>query len=168
MQLNDTHPSIAVAELMRLLVDEHQMDWDKAWDITQKTLAIPTTRCCRRRWRSGRCRCLPAFCRGTWRSSTRSTAASSMKCAPRFPGDNDRIARMSLIDEHDEKYVRMANLATVGSHAVNGVAELHSELLKKTTLHDFYEFSPEKFLQRDQWRNAAALACAQQSGTAAR
>ena len=76
----------------------------------------------------------------------------------RFPDDNDRVTRMSLIDEHGEKYVRMAYLATVGSHAVNGVAELHSELLKKTILHDFYELRPAEISERHQRRDPSPLA----------
>jgi glycogen phosphorylase len=146
VQMNDTHPSIAVAELMRLFVDEHQMDWDKAWEVTQKTLGytnhtlLPEAL---EKWS------LPLFASLLPRHLEIIYEINRRfldEVRARFPGDNDRVARMSLIDEHDEKYVRMAYLATVGSHAVNGVAELHSELLKKTVLHDFYEFSPQKFL----------------------
>ena len=146
VQMNDTHPSIAVAELMRLFVDEHQMDWDKAWEITQKTLGytnhtlLPEAL---EKWS------LPLFASMLPRHLEIIYEINRRfldEVRARFPGDNDRVARMSLIDEHDNKYVRMAYLATVGSHAVNGVAELHSELLKKTVLHDFYEFSPQKFL----------------------
>jgi starch phosphorylase len=145
VQMNDTHPSIAVAELMRLFVDEHRMDWDKAWEITQKTLGytnhtlLPEAL---EKWP------LPLFAGILPRHLEIIYEINRRfldEVRARFPGDNDRIARMSLIDEQGEKYVRMAYLATVGSHAVNGVAELHSELLKKTTLHDFYEFSPKKF-----------------------
>jgi len=145
-QLNDTHPSIAVAELMRLLVDENRMDWDKAWDITQKTLGytnhtlLPEAL---EKWP------LPLFASVLPRHLEIIYEINRRfldEVRARFPGDNDRVARMSLIDEHDQKYVRMAYLATVGSHAVNGVAELHSELLKKTVLHDFYELTPQKFL----------------------
>jgi len=144
--MNDTHPSIAVAELMRLFVDEHQMDWDKAWQITQKTLGytnhtlLPEAL---EKWS------LPLFASILPRHLEIIYEINHRfldEVRSKFPGDNDRVARMSLIDEHDEKYVRMAYLATVGSHAVNGVAELHSELLKKTVMHDFYEFTPQKFL----------------------
>src|SRR5271166_2433865 len=146
VQLNDTHPSIAVAELMRLLVDEHRMDWDKAWDITQKTLGytnhtlLPEAL---EKWP------LPLFASVLPRHSEIIYEINRRfldEVRTRFPGDTDRLTRMSLIDEHGEKYVRMAYLAAVGSHAVNGVAQLHSELLKETLLHDFYEFSPQKFL----------------------
>ncbi len=146
VQLNDTHPSIAVAELMRLFVDEHRMDWDKAWDITQKTLGytnhtlLPEAL---EKWS------LPLFASLLPRHLEIIYEINRRfldQVRARFPGDDDRVTRMSLIDEHGEKYVRMAYLATVGSHAVNGVAQLHSELLKKTVLHDFYEFSPQKFL----------------------
>ncbi|MBV8073659.1 MAG: glycogen/starch/alpha-glucan phosphorylase [Acidobacteriaceae bacterium] len=146
VQMNDTHPSIAVAELMRLLVDEHHMDWDKAWDVTQKTLAytnhtlLPEAL---EKWP------LPLFASMLPRHLEIIYEINRRfldEVRSRYPGDNDKISRMSLIDENDQKYVRMAYLATVGSHAVNGVAELHSELLKKTVMHDFYELWPQKFL----------------------
>jgi glycogen phosphorylase len=146
VQLNDTHPSIAVAELMRLLVDEHLMDWDTAWEITQNTLAytnhtlLPEAL---EKWP------LPLFASILPRHLEIIYEINRRfldEVRAKYPNDNDRAARMSLIDEHDAKYVRMANLATVGSHAVNGVAKLHSELLKKTTLHDFYQMCPSKFL----------------------
>src|SRR5271167_3323474 len=146
VQLNDTHPSIAVAELMRLFVDEHQMDWDKAWDVTQKTLGytnhtlLPEAL---EKWS------LPLFASILPRHLEIIYEINRRfldEVRAKFPGDNDRVARMSLIDEHDEKYVRMANVATVGSSSINGVAELHSELLKKTILRDFADLWPSKFL----------------------
>ncbi len=146
VQMNDTHPSIAVAELMRLLVDEHRMDWDKAWDITQKTLGYTNHTLLPEALETWP---LPLFASLLPRHLEIIYEINRRfldEVRTRFPGDNDRVTRMSLIDEHDQKHVRMAYLATVGSHAVNGVAELHSELLKKTVLHDFYEFSPGKFL----------------------
>ncbi len=145
VQLNDTHPSIAVAELMRLLMDEHQMEWDQSWDITRKTLAytnhtlLPEAL---EKWPLPLfASVLPRHLEIIYEINRRFLAEVS----PIVGNDNERIARLSLIDEHGEKYVRMANLATVGCHAVNGVAELHSELLRKTTLHDFYELYPERF-----------------------
>ena len=146
VQLNDTHPSIAVAELMRIFIDEHRMDWDVAWDITQKTLGytnhtlLPEAL---EKWSLPLfASILPRHLEIIYEINRRFLDEVRMK----YPNDNDRVARLSLIDEQGEKYVRMANLATVGSHAVNGVAQLHSELLKKTVLRDFYEFSPQKFL----------------------
>ena len=146
VQLNDTHPSIGVAELMRLLVDEHQMDWDVAWDITRKTFAytnhtlLPEAL---EKWPISLFgSLLPRHLEIIYEINRRFLDEVRLK----YPNDVPRIARMSLIDESGERYVRMAYLATVGSHKVNGVAELHSELLKETTLRDFFELWPEKFL----------------------
>ncbi len=146
VQLNDTHPSIGVAELMRLLVDEHQMDWDAAWAITEKTFAytnhtlLPEAL---EKWPISLFgSLLPRHLEIIYEINRRFLDQVGFK----FPDDPARIARMSLIDESGERYVRMAYLATVGSHKVNGVAELHSQLLKETTLHDFFELWPEKFL----------------------
>lgn len=146
VQLNDTHPSIAVAELMRLFVDEHQMDWDKAWGITQRTLGYTNHTLLPEALEKWSLRLFASILPRHLEIIYEINRRFLDEVRARFPGDNDRLARMSLIDEHGEKYVRMAYLATVGTHAVNGVAELHSELLKKTTLHDFYELFPQKFL----------------------
>src|SRR5246127_4688164 len=146
VQLNDTHPSIGVAELMRLLVDEHQMPWDTAWEITEKTFAytnhtlLPEAL---EKWPVSLFgSLLPRHLEIIYEINRRFLDQVRLK----FGDDPSRIARMSLIDEGGERYVRMAYLATVGSHKVNGVAELHSQLLKETTLHDFYELWPQKFL----------------------
>jgi starch phosphorylase len=146
VQLNDTHPSIGVAELMRLLVDKHHMDWDTAWDITQKTFAytnhtlLPEAL---EKWPLSLFgRLLPRHLEIIYEINRRFLDEVRL----RYPNDTARIARMSLIDETGERYVRMAYLATVGSHKVNGVAELHSKLLQETTLHDFFELWPHKFL----------------------
>src|SRR6201998_4255181 len=146
VQLNDTHPSIGVAELMRLLVDEHQMDWDAAWEITEKTFAytnhtlLPEAL---EKWPVSLFgSLLPRHLEIIYEINRRFLDQVRLK----FGDDPSRIARMSLIDEGGERYVRMAYLATVGSHKVNGVAELHSQLLKETTLHDFFELWPEKFI----------------------
>jgi starch phosphorylase len=145
LQMNDTHPSIGVAELMRLLVDEHAMDWDSAWHVTQNTFGytnhtlLPEAL---ERWPLGLFgHLLPRHLEIIYEINRRHLE----EVRHRFPGDNARVARLSLIDESGERYVRMAHLATLGSHAVNGVAELHSELLKNELLHDFYEMTPEKF-----------------------
>ena len=145
VQLNDTHPAIGVAELMRLLVDEHQMDWDRAWHVTQKTFAytnhtlLPEAL---EKWSLELfASLLPRHLEIIYEINRRFLDEVRV----RYPDDGDKLARMSLIDESDGKYVRMANLACVGSHAINGVAELHTELLKETVLSDFFEFMPDKF-----------------------
>lgn len=145
IQLNDTHPTVAVAELMRLLLDEYSFDWDKAWEITTKTFAytnhtlLPEAL---ERWNLAMFgSLLPRHLELIYEINRRFIDEIRIK----FPDDFDRIRRMSIIDESGERYVRMAHLACVGSCAINGVAELHSELLKQTTLHDFYEMYPEKF-----------------------
>ena len=146
IQLNDTHPSIGVAELMRLLIDEHGLDWDKAWEITTHTFSytnhtlLPEAL---ERWS------LPLFASLLPRHLEiiyEINARFLDEVRRHFDGDEARVSRMSIIDEHGEKHVRMAHLATVGAYRVNGVAELHTELLKKQVLHDFYEMWPEKFI----------------------
>jgi starch phosphorylase len=145
-QLNDTHPSIAVAELMRLLVDEHSMDWDLAWVITQKTCGYTNHTLLAEaleKWPLALfARLLPRHLEIIYEINRRFLD----ELQSRYPGDNELSARLSLIDETGEKYVRMAHLASVGSHAINGVAALHTELLKQTVLRDFYTVAPEKFL----------------------
>ncbi|MBN1441861.1 MAG: glycogen/starch/alpha-glucan phosphorylase, partial [Planctomycetes bacterium] len=144
-QLNDTHPAVAVAELMRLLVDVHDLAWDEAWDITVRTFGytnhtllpealetwpVPLFR-----------EVLPRHLEIIYEINQRFLDA----VRARFPGDDERVRRLSLIDEHGKRYVRMAHLACVGSHAINGVAGLHSELLKNDLLRDFHELWPAKF-----------------------
>ncbi|NUY31120.1 glycogen/starch/alpha-glucan phosphorylase [Paraburkholderia sp. JPY303] len=145
VQLNDTHPSIAVAELMRLLVDDKELPWDEAWDITRRALAytnhtlLPEAL---ETWGLPLMRnLLPRLLEIIYEINRRFLD----EVRQRFPGDEARIARMSLIDERGDKLVRMAHLATVGAHAINGVAELHSGLLKQTVLRDFAELWPERF-----------------------
>ena len=146
VQLNDTHPSIAVAELMRLLVDEHLMDWEKAWKITQQTMAytnhtlLPEAL---EKWP------LPLFSQSLPRHLEIIYEINRRfldEVRLRYPGDDERVARLSIIDESGEKYVRMAHLASVGSHRINGVAALHSDLLTKTVLKDLYDIYPERFV----------------------
>jgi len=145
VQLNDTHPAIAVAELMRLLVDEHLMAWDEAWHVTVETCGytnhtlLPEAL---EKWPLPLfARVLPRHLEIIYEINRRFLDGVRL----RYPGDDGRLARMSLIDESGEKHVRMANLACVGSHAVNGVAELHTELVKQDVLRDFFEMAPEKF-----------------------
>lgn len=145
IQLNDTHPTIAIIELMRLLVDEYQFDWDKAWEITAKTFAYTNHTLmpeALEKWSlSIFGSLLPRHLELIYEINQRFLDRVRLK----FPDDSDRLRRMSIIEESDGKYVRMAHLACIGSYAINGVAELHSDLLKQTTLHDFYEMYPEKF-----------------------
>jgi starch phosphorylase len=145
VQLNDTHPTVAVAELMRLLVDEHELGWDTAWQVTRQAIAytnhtlLPEAL---EKWPVeifGRL--LPRHLEIVYEINHRFLDEVRAK----FPGDDERLARMSLIDEGGPRFVRMAHLATVASHRVNGVAQLHSDLLKKTVLADFAALWPEKF-----------------------
>ena len=145
VQLNDTHPAIAVAELMRLLIDEQGVAWDQSWDITRKALGytnhtlLPEAL---ERWPLGMFeKLLPRHLEIIYEINARFLDEARLK----FWADDARIARLSIIDESGQRYVRMANLACVGSHAINGVAELHSELLKQDVLQDFYALWPEKF-----------------------
>lgn len=144
-QLNDTHPSIAVAELMRLFVDEHGMDWDAAWEVTRKTLAYTNHTLLPEALETWSlplfARVLPRHLEIIYEINRRFLAG----VRERYPGDESRAQRLSLIDERGDRAVRMANLACVGSHAVNGVAALHTELLKRDVLRDFFELWPEKF-----------------------
>ena len=145
-QLNDTHPSIAVAELMRLLVDEHGMDWDQAWGITEQTCAYTNHTLLAEaleRWPLRLfARTLPRHLEIIYEINRRFLDDLRL----RFPNDDQLLRRLSLIDEAGDKYVRMAHLASVGSHAINGVAALHTQLLKQTVLADFHKVAPEKFL----------------------
>jgi starch phosphorylase len=145
VQLNDTHPAIAIAELMRLLVDEYVLPWADAWSVTCKTFAytnhtlLPEAL---ERWSLAVFgKVLPRHLQIIYEIN----AHFLEEVRIRFLGDEARISRLSLIDETGERYVRMAHLACVGSHAINGVAELHSELLKRDVLKDFYELWPKKF-----------------------
>jgi starch phosphorylase len=144
-QLNDTHPSIAVAELMRLLVDEHRIGWNAAWSMLNHAMAytnhtlLPEAL---EKWPVYMFdNMLPRLLEIIYEINARFLAEVSR----RWPGDTDRLRRMSIIEEGDTPMVRMAYLAIVGSFSVNGVAELHSRLLKQGLFHDFYEMWPEKF-----------------------
>ena len=145
VQLNDTHPAIAIAELMRLLVDENDFGWNEAWEIAQKTFAytnhtlLPEALECWSIELFGSL--LPRHLEIIYEINQRFLDEVRV----RFLGDESRVARLSLIGENGERYVRMAHLACVGSHAVNGVAALHTELIKRDVLADFHALWPEKF-----------------------
>ncbi|MFQ5636906.1 MAG: glycogen/starch/alpha-glucan phosphorylase [bacterium] len=145
IQLNDTHPALTVAELMRLLIDEHDLSWKKAWETTVATLGytnhtlLPEAL---EKWSVSLLeKVLPRHLQIIYEINHRfMTHVASV-----WPGDLDRLKRMSIIEEDGERKVRMAYLSIIGSHSVNGVAELHSELVKSQLVPDFYELWPEKF-----------------------
>ncbi len=145
IQLNDTHPTMAVPELMRILLDEAKLGWDEAWDLTRRTLAytnhtlLPEAL---EKWPVQWFEMLiPRHLEIIFEINRRLLD----DVRNRFPGDEGRLARVSLIEEGPTKHVRMANLAIVGSHSTNGVAAIHSELLRTTTVKDLAEMFPERF-----------------------
>jgi starch phosphorylase len=145
IQLNDTHPALAVAELMRVLIDEHEVPWESAWEITQATMGytnhtlLPEAL---EKWPVSLLEyVLPRHLQLIYEINHRFLE----RVAAVWPNDVERLRRMSLIEEGEHKQVRMAHLAIVGSHAVNGVAELHTELVKTTLVPDFYQLWPERF-----------------------
>ena len=145
IQLNDTHPTMAVPELMRILLDEAHLGWEPAWNLTQRTLAytnhtlLPEAL---EKWPVVWFQMLlPRHLEIIYEINRRLLAA----VRARFPGDEGRIARVSLIEEGPTKHVRMANLAIVGSHSTNGVAAIHSQLLRTVTVKDLAEQFPERF-----------------------
>uniref|UniRef100_A0A672GED8 Alpha-1,4 glucan phosphorylase n=1 Tax=Salarias fasciatus TaxID=181472 RepID=A0A672GED8_SALFA len=145
IQLNDTHPAMAIPELMRVLVDEEKLSWDKAWDICVRTCAytnhtvLPEAL---ERWPVDLfAHLLPRHLEIVYEINRRHLEVIAAK----YPGDNDRLRRMSLIEEGGQKRINMAHLCIVGSHAVNGVAQIHSDILKATVFKDFYEMEPHKF-----------------------
>ncbi|QUS61867.1 glycogen/starch/alpha-glucan phosphorylase [Synechocystis sp. PCC 7339] len=148
IQLNDTHPAVAIAELMRLFVDRYDYDWDKAWDITQKTFAYTNHTLmpeALERWSVDLfAKLLPRHLEIIYEINHRFLTGLQTW----FPNDDALVSSLSLIEEHHGKKIRMANLACVGSHAINGVAALHTELLKKDTLRDFAKLWPQKFFNK--------------------
>jgi len=145
IQLNDTHPSIAIPELMRILTEQYDMGWKDAWDITVKTFGFTNHTLlpeAMEKWPVSMLEeLLPCHMKLIYKINYEFLSKVSMK----YPGDIDKLRRMSIIDESGDRYVRMAHLAIVGSHSTNGVAELHSKLLKEEVLKDFAEIFPERF-----------------------
>lgn len=146
IQLNDTHPSVAVAELMRILVDLHRLEWDKAWDITRRTFAYTN-------------HTLMPEALETWPVALFESVLPRhlqiiyeinhrflKEINHRFPGDSDLLRRLSIIDEHGDRRVRMAHLAVIGSHKVNGVAQIHTDLMKQTIFADFHRVYPDRIV----------------------
>ncbi len=148
IQLNDTHPAIGVAELMRLLLDEHHLEWATAWQITQRTFGYTNHTLmpeALEKWSVDLFgKLLPRHLELIYEINHRFLDQVKL----RYPNDPDRLERLSLIEEGGERRVRMANLACVGSHAINGVAALHTELLKQEVLQDFYALWPDKFTNK--------------------
>jgi starch phosphorylase len=145
VQMNDTHPALAVAELMRLLVDEEGLEWAEAWELTRKVCAFTNHTLlpeALEKWPVSLFeRVLPRHLQLIYEINQRFLD----EVRARFPGDERRAARMSLIDEGPERHVRMAHLAIVGSHSVNGVAKIHSQLIRTSLVPDFAEMFPERF-----------------------
>lgn len=145
IQLNDTHPTLAIPELIRILLDEKRLGWDETWKIALNTFAytnhtvLPEAL---EKWPVAMMeRILPRHLQIIYRINE----LFIQQIVARFPGDNDRLQRMSIIGENGERCVRMAHLAIVGSHSINGVSALHSEILKDDLFHDFYQLWPERF-----------------------
>lgn len=145
IQLNDTHPALTVAELMRLLLDVEGLPWDRAFDITKRSCAYTNHTLMPEaveRWSVGLLQhVLPRHLQIIFEINLRHL----QEVAARYPGDNERLRALSIVEEGGEKRINMAHLAIVGSHAVNGVAQIHSDLLKTTLFKAFYELSPDKF-----------------------
>ncbi|HUB25676.1 MAG TPA: glycogen/starch/alpha-glucan phosphorylase [Tepidisphaeraceae bacterium] len=145
IQLNDTHPTLAVAELMRILLDDAHLGWDQAWDLTRRTLAYTNHTLLPEALEKWPLEWFEAMLPRQLEIIYEINRRLLDEVRHRFPGDDGRAARISLIEEGPTKHVRMANLAIVGSHSTNGVAEIHSKLLREKTVHDLAEMFPERF-----------------------
>ena len=145
IHLNETHPALVIPEMMRILIDEEELGWDKAWDLTRRSTGytnhtiLPEAL---EKWPVSLMeKLLPRHLQIIYEINGRFLQQISAL----YPGDTKRLQRMSLIDESGERYVRMANMCIIGTSSVNGVAELHSQILKDSLFKDFYEIYPEKF-----------------------
>ncbi|MDD4957225.1 MAG: glycogen/starch/alpha-glucan phosphorylase [Candidatus Omnitrophica bacterium] len=145
IQLNDTHPAVSIVELMRIFLDEEELDWDTAWGITTRTFAYTNHTIMPEALETWPIslfgKLLPRHLDIIYEINMR----FMQEVASRYPHDKDKLRRMSLIEEGPDKKVRMSNLSVVGSHSVNGVSKLHTELLKTRLFADFYDFWPDKF-----------------------
>ncbi len=146
IQLNDTHPAVAVPELMRLLMDEHELPWDEAWSITRKTFSYTNHTLMPEALESWPLdlfgRMLPRHLQIVYEINQRFLD----DVRRRFPGQEDRIRRLSLIDEQGERRIRMSHLAMVGSHTVNGVSAIHTDLMRQTIFADFHAVQPQQII----------------------
>ncbi len=145
IQLNDTHPAMAVPELMRILLDEAKLGWDQAWDLTQRTLAYTNHTLLPEALEKWPLAWFATLLPRQMEIILEINRRFLNEVRSRFPGDEDRVTRVSLIEEGVTRKVRMANLAIVGTHSTNGVAAIHSELLRKTTVKDLAEIYPARF-----------------------
>ncbi len=145
IQLNDTHPSMAVAELMRILLDQAQLSWEHAWDLTVRTLAYTNHTLLPEALEKWPVRYFELVCPRLLEIVYEINRRFLGNVRQRFPGDEPRWSRMNLIEEGEQRHVRMANLAIVGSHSINGVAAIHSQLLRTRVVSDFAEMFPERF-----------------------
>lgn len=148
IQLNDTHPSIAIPELMRILVDNHHLSWDKAWDITVRTFAYTNHTLMPEALETWPIRLMENILPRHMQIIYEINQNFLTDVMHRYPGDFDRLRRMSIINEAGERSVRMAHLAIVGSHKVNGVAQIHTDLMKQTIFRDFDEYFPGKIINK--------------------
>jgi starch phosphorylase len=145
IQLNDTHPSLAVTELMRILLDDAHLGWDQAWDLTKKTLAYTNHTLLPEALEKWPVELFEMFIPRHLEIIYEINRRLLDEVRRRFPGDDGRVSRVSLVEESSERKIRMANLAIVGSHSTNGVAAIHSKLLRTTTVRDLAEMYPERF-----------------------
>ena len=145
IHLNETHPALVIPELMRILVDEVGMEWDRAWEITRNSTGYTNHTILPEALERWPVRMMESLLPRHLQIIYEINSRFLKELAVSLPADPDRIARMSLIDEHGERSVRMANMCIIGSSSTNGVAKLHSEILKKSLFKDFYELTPEKF-----------------------
>ena len=145
IQLNDTHPALAVPELMRILLDEARLGWDEAWDLTRRTLAYTNHTLLPEALEKWPLRWFEVLLPRQLEIIYEINRRLVDQVRSRFPGDEGRVGRVSLIEEGGERKVRMANLAIVGSHSTNGVAAIHSGLLRTMTVKDLAEMFPERF-----------------------
>ncbi len=145
IQLNDTHPTLAIPELMRILLDDKRLDWNEAWHIALHTFAYTNHTVLPEALEKWPVQMMEKILPRHLQIIYRINELFIQQIIARFPGDNDRLRRMSIIGEDGERCVRMAHLAIVGSHSVNGVSALHSEILKNELFHDFYQLWPERF-----------------------
>jgi starch phosphorylase len=167
IQLNDTHPAIAIAELMRVLVDLHHLPWDKAWDITVRTFSYTNHTLMPEALETWPVAMFESILPRHLQIIYEINFRFLKEVQHRYPGDNDMLRRMSIISEEGGKRIRMAHLATIGSHKVNGVAEIHTQLMKQTIFADFDRFYPGRIVNMTngitprRWLNQANPALAE-------